>query len=233
MEYNAVYFGSFNPVHRGHIEAMRSIFSFPNIKSIDIVLTPHNPDKDESSIYPYSIRKELIKKSFYRMQYGDTSDHTSGLKNHINTDLSIYNDDSKYMIVNDIETTLTKPNHTYKTIRELKNTLPNIAIVLGTDTINDIHNWENSEELICLPIIHLKRCGYEISENASNYNIIHTLVNLPNVSSTEIRNKIKNDDYTELQNYIPYYMADFFKDEMKGYNRQINIDTILNKNENE
>ena len=178
--YNAIYLGSFSPLHNGHITTFEKVLGLDIVRSLDIILTPHNPSKDSNSLLPYELRKSLILEAM------------SGLPG---------------LRLNEIECELPRPNYTYRTIRELRKTVPELAIVLGTDVINDLHHWEYYEEIVELPIIHIERLGYSL--NGNNYSIITTINNIPDISSTDFRRDITLGVPTaDLVKYLPINILD-------------------------
>jgi nicotinate-nucleotide adenylyltransferase len=161
-----LYFGSFNPIHIGHMIIANHVLSHCNIDRLWFVVSPHNPLKETSSLLNENHRLHLVR-------------------------LAIENE-SKFKASN-IEFSLPRPSYTIDTISYLSDKYPQheFSIVMGSDSFFNIKKWKNYKELLkqCKIIIY-KRPGFEPDISLSK-NI--ELVNAPllDISSTYIRNLIK------------------------------------------
>lgn len=161
-----LYFGSFNPIHIGHMIIANHVLSHCNIDRLWFVVSPHNPLKESSSLLNENHRLHLVR-------------------------LAIENE-SKFKASN-IEFSLPRPSYTIDTISYLSDKYPQheFSIVMGSDSFFNIKKWKNYKELLkqCKIIIY-KRPGFEPDISLSK-NI--ELVNAPllDISSTYIRNLIK------------------------------------------
>lgn len=199
---HAAFFGSFNPVHYGHIEQINILYSRGYM--IDVVISPHNPTKDFNELIPFDIRVDILEASIID-KFGDRNYQK---KIHINT----------------IENNLPKPNYTYKTLRMLtKQYGYKPALVIGADVINDLHNWKKFDEIKEYPIITLARPGYKIDNIfLSELNIIDTIYSEIHISSSDIR-------YDMSLGHINYVKNSMTESGFKVYNRYYNINKILKK----
>ena len=163
-----LYFGSFNPIHNGHIAIAEYMYRNFHFDEIWFVVSPSNPLKKEEELLDEFKRFELVK-------------------------LAIK--DKNYFIASDVEFKMKKPSYTYLTLREIYAKYPkhNFSLLLGSDNIDDIKSWKNYEEILQDYTIYI----YPRSKEA-NYidrkNIIYTNPPLLNISSTLIREKIKNKE---------------------------------------
>ncbi len=161
-----LYFGSFNPIHIGHMIIANHVLSHCKIDRLWFVVSPHNPLKETSSLLNENHRLHLVR-------------------------LAIENE-SKFKASN-IEFSLPRPSYTIDTISYLSDKYPQheFSIVMGSDSFFNIKKWKNYKELLkqCKIIIY-KRPGFEPDISLSK-NI--ELVNAPllDISSTYIRNLIK------------------------------------------
>ncbi len=161
-----LYFGSFNPIHIGHMIIANHVLSHCNIDRLWFVVSPHNPLKETSSLLNENHRLHLVR-------------------------LAIENE-SKFKASN-IEFSLPRPSYTIDTISYLSDKYPQheFSIVMGSDSFFNIKKWKNYKELLkqCKIIIY-NRPGFEPDISLSK-NI--ELVNAPllDISSTYIRNLIK------------------------------------------
>ena len=119
------------------------------------------------------------------------------------------------IFINDIEKYLPKPNYTYITLRELSKKISRPIILMGTDVINSIDSWKESEEIKQYPIIKANRSGYTLDKNIE-CNIIDTISASSNISSTKIRKlmlsnpkEILNNKYMTEKSFLLYY--EFYK----------------------
>jgi len=174
-----LYFGSFNPVHIGHLHVANSVLDSSDLDRIMFVITPLSPDKVDSDLLDHGKRLEILSK--------------------------IKNDN---FIYSDIEFTLPQPNYTHVTLRKLREDYPDFefSLILGTDNVLNLHNWVDIDEISQHHKLYIvKREGYNIDTvklswyNNSNYELIDTIP--IGISSTMIRNKIKNGE--SVQYLVP------------------------------
>lgn len=120
-----LFFGSFNPVHNGHIEIAKEILNQKKFAEIWFVITPQNPIKDSSSLASYSHRVKMVELA---------------IKNHDN------------FLAETIEIKLAKPNYTFNTIQILTKLHPkkSFSLIIGADNFENFHNWKNSKKILDL-----------------------------------------------------------------------------------
>ncbi len=123
----ALYFGSFNPVHFGHINIARYLCDNCDIDQVRFIVSPHNPIKDESTLASASDRLQLLKE---RLEQQDIS--------------------TNKVVVSDIEFHLPKPLYTINTLREIRKQEPQNEhiLIMGADNISIIKRWYLWEELL-------------------------------------------------------------------------------------
>lgn len=161
-----LYFGSFNPVHHGHLIIANHILNESIVQEIWFVVSPQNPFKETSSLLNEQHRLNLVK-------------------------LAI--DDMPRMRASHIEFNLPKPSYTIDTLVYLEEKYPNhkFQIVMGSDGYKNIDKWKNAEQLLKnYPIIIYNRPMFEITEMQKGK---VTIVDAPllEISSTHIRKLIK------------------------------------------
>ncbi len=167
MKKTALFFGSFNPVHIGHLALGNYLAEFTDVDEVRFIVSPHNPLKDESELLDDSIRLEMLRRS-----------------------LSGY---LKFS-VSDIEFSLPKPSFTSQTLSVLSGQEPDtqFTLVIGGDNVDIFDKWKNYKWIMeNYPILIYPRLGAsnQIPENYSNM----TFVNAPviEISSTFIRQSIR------------------------------------------
>ena len=161
-----LYFGSFNPIHTGHLIIANHFLNFTELKKIWFVVSPQNPFKDQASLLNEYHRLHLLK-------------------------LAIEGDNRMKAV--DIEFRLPKPSYTATTLIHLEEKYPGnqFRIIMGSDSFQNIDKWKNYESIVRnYPIYVYMRQGHEIRNHVNaNLNIIDTP--LIQISATVIRKLIK------------------------------------------
>ena len=161
-----LYLGSFNPFHNGHLEVIKTALNDFKMDKVVIVPTMQNPWKKEK-VLDISKRIEIIHLSILG----------AGLIHKAHRRYTCGNSPlSAWVNYSTIEKELTPPYYSYATLHALKNKYCNdeIFILCGEDTIKDIPNWMNGEQII-------KDYNFLIVDRAIN-----------SISSSYIRNIVKN-----------------------------------------
>lgn len=161
-----LFFGSFNPIHTGHLIIANHIVEHAGIDKLWFVVSPHNPLKDSSSLLNEYDRLHLVK-------------------------LAI--DDNPKFRASNIEFSLPKPSYTIDTLTYLAEKFPleTFSVIMGSDSFQNIHRWKNYEQLVKnYPIIIYNRPGFEVTET---HGARLTILDAPllNISSTYIRKQVK------------------------------------------
>ncbi len=117
-----LFFGSFNPVHIGHLAIANYIISYSDLDQIWFVVSPLNPFKNKTSLLPEYQRLELVNRAI--------------------------GDDLRFK-ASSIEFGLPQPSYTIDTITYLKEKHPDyfFTMVMGADQLQSFHKWKNPEEL--------------------------------------------------------------------------------------
>lgn len=118
-----LYFGSFNPVHIGHMAIAGYMTEFSDLDQVWFVVSPHNPLK----------KKETLLADYHRLYM---------------TQLAI--GDNNRMRASDIEFKLPAPSYTIDTLTYLKeeHSKNDFCLVMGEDNLYTLHKWKNAIELI-------------------------------------------------------------------------------------
>jgi nicotinate-nucleotide adenylyltransferase len=161
-----LYFGSFNPIHIGHLIIANYILNETDIRKIWFVVSPQNPLKRSATLLNEYDRLHLVR-------------------------TAIQND--QRMKVSDIEFSLPQPSYTINTMAYISEKYPqhDFTIIMGSDSFQNIHKWKNYKELLAnYRICIFKRKEFEI-EKPKDETI--DLLNSPliEISSTAIRQLIK------------------------------------------
>jgi nicotinate-nucleotide adenylyltransferase len=164
-----LYFGSFNPVHHGHLIIASHVANNTDCTQVWFVVTPQNPLKTQHSLLHESHRKHLI-------------------------DLAIEGDTQ--LKSSNIEFKLPKPSYTIDTLTYLKEQYPQhqFSVIMGSDAFSNIKKWKNWQTLLeNYPIIIYTRPEFPVNEQVLPASA--TLLHAPllQISSTLIRDLIKNN----------------------------------------
>ena len=161
-----LYFGSFNPVHVGHLIIANHILNEADIEKVWFIISPHNPFKPESGLLNEYHRLHLVK-------------------------TAIENDNRIW--ASDIEFGLPKPSYTTNTLAYLKEKHPEheFCIIMGSDSFQNLDNWKNAEVIINNYDIYVYiRPGFT-AENKINARLHIVEAPLLQISSTQIRKLLK------------------------------------------
>ena len=125
----ALYLGSFNPFHNGHLEVVKTALNDFKMNKVVIVPTMQNPWKKEK-VLDIDKRADIIHNSMVKELFCITN------KNKIK--------------ISAIEKELIPPYYSYATLHALKNKYCNdeVFVLVGSDTIKDIPNWMNGGAII-------------------------------------------------------------------------------------
>jgi nicotinate-nucleotide adenylyltransferase len=161
-----LFFGSFNPIHHGHLMVASYIANHTDLQQIWLVVSPQNPHKSQSSLLNEYDRLHLAQ-------------------------LAIENDDQ--IKVSDIEFKLPKPSYTIDTLTYLEEKFPNheFSVIMGGDSFQNLPKWKNFETLVKnYQFIVYRRPGFDITES---YGAKMQYLEAPmlELSATLIRNNCK------------------------------------------
>jgi nicotinate-nucleotide adenylyltransferase len=184
-----LFFGSFNPVHVGHLIIANHVAENCNLDEVWLVVSPQNPFKKNQNLLNEYDRLHLI---------------NLAIGNHTKLKAS------------DIEFNLPKPSYTIDTLVYLKEKYPKheFSLIMGSDNLKGLPKWKNSEVIIKnYPIIVYQRPN---EESIENHGAIVTFLETPllNISSTYIRQQIKHQK--SCQYLLPDAVLKYI-DEMNFY----------------
>jgi len=162
-----LFFGSFNPIHHGHLMVASFIANHTDIQQVWLVVSPQNPHKTQSSLLNEYDRLHLAQ-------------------------LAI--EDDAQIKVSDIEFKLPKPSYTIDTLTYLQEKYPQhqFYVIMGSDSFQNLPKWKNFEALIKnYQFTVYRRPGFEIIED---YGADMQYLEAPmlELSATLIRNNCKD-----------------------------------------
>jgi nicotinate-nucleotide adenylyltransferase len=161
----ALYFGSFNPIHIGHLIIANFVVENEKVDELWFVVSPQNPFKNEQQLLNANHRLRLVQLA---------------IENQLRLKAS------------NIEFSLPKPSYTVDTLIYLKEKYPNheFVILMGSDGYQNIKNWKNAEYILNNYNI-LVYDRIESKQVALNHKTKLLKAPLLNISATYIRNQIK------------------------------------------
>ena len=188
MKKIGLYFGSFNPIHNGHLGIADYFAKSGELNEVWLVVSPHNPLKENNTLAADHHRLEMARLA------------VEGYRN---------------IQICDIEFDLPRPSYTIDTMQALKSFWPEyqFTIIMGEDSLQSLHLWKNYRELIETYSIRVfPRDKNPINRHFSVLEDNHKdirLVDAPliEISSTQIREKIKfgqNIDYLTANVVVTY-----------------------------
>ena len=161
-----LYFGSFNPIHVGHLLIANYFLNETDLEKIWFIVSPHNPFKNEHGLL----------NEFHRLQL-----------------VRLATEDDNRIKVSDIEFSLPKPSYTVNTLAYLTEKHPEhqFCIIMGGDSFQNLHKWKNYEVIIKNhPVYVYPRPGFEVS-NKVNADLVMVKAPLIEISATQIRKYIR------------------------------------------
>lgn len=164
-----LYFGTFNPIHTGHLIIANHMAEYSGLDQVWLVVTPHNPLKKKSTLLDDHHRLQMV---------------------------FLATEDFPKLKPSDIEFRLQQPNYTVLTLVHLQEKFPThkFSLIMGEDNLNSLHKWKNYETLLqnhhiyVYPRINQEPKNIEF-ENHPHIHFIDAPV--VEISSTSIRNGIK------------------------------------------
>jgi nicotinate-nucleotide adenylyltransferase len=162
-----LFFGSFNPIHIGHLAIANYFVEYTDLKKIWFVISPQSPFKTKTSLLAEHHRYALVQ--------------------------TAVEDDYRFKACN-IEFHLPKPSYTIDTLTYLQEKYPKqkFALIMGADNIINLHKWKNYENIIKNYEIYVyPRPGIDLSLYTNNKKIHITKAPLIEISASFIRNAIK------------------------------------------
>lgn len=171
-----LFFGSFNPIHIGHLALANYMQEFTDMDQVWLVVSPHNPLKKKSGLLDQNDRLHLINLAL---------DFDPKIK------------------ASNIEFKLPQPSYTIHTLAHLKEKFPEhtFSLIMGQDNLITFDKWKNYEEILKNHKIYVyPRKGSGPSPFDDHKQIRMTEAPLMEISSTFIRKAIK--DKKKIQYFL-------------------------------
>ena len=187
-----LYFGTFNPIHIGHLIIANHMVEFSDLDEVWFVVTPHNPHKKKNTLLEDHHRLAMVR---------------------------IAVDEYPKLQASNVEFDLPQPNYTVNTLAYLEEKYPknNFCLIMGEDNLKSLHKWKNYEVILerysiyVYPRISEGKVERQFENHEKIKKVAAPIIEL---SSTFIRQGIKDG-----KNIRPMLSADVWKylDEMNFY----------------
>jgi len=187
-----LFFGSFNPIHVGHLIIANHMAEFSDLEEVWMVVTPHNPHKKKKTLLDDVHRLAMVR---------------------------IATEDFPNLRASNIEFHLPQPSFTVNTLVALEEKHPtiNFCLIMGEDNLKSFHKWKNFELILDRYFIYIyPRISKDDSEiMLSNHSkIIEVAAPVVEISSTFIRKSIKSNK--NVKPLLPQKVWEYV-DEMNFY----------------
>jgi nicotinate-nucleotide adenylyltransferase len=172
-----LFFGSFNPIHTGHLIIANYMASFTGLDEVWLIVSPHNPLKNKKSLSNSYDRLEMAR---------------------------LATENALRLKVSDIEFGLPQPSYTIDTLAFLEEKYPekSFTLLMGADNLASFKKWKNYEVLLNNYALYVyPRPGIDLAEWRNHPAVTITDTPLMELSSTFIRKAIK--EKKNVQYFLP------------------------------
>ncbi|HEX9980614.1 MAG TPA: nicotinate (nicotinamide) nucleotide adenylyltransferase [Flavobacterium sp.] len=163
-----LYFGTFNPIHAGHLIIANHMAEFSGVGQVWLVVTPHNPHKAKSTLLDDYKRLEMV---------------------------FLATEDYPKLKPSDIEFRLPQPNYTINTLAHLAEKYPQheFSLIMGEDNLRSFHKWKNYEVMLQNHDIYVypRIAETAATDLAKHPKVHHIDAPVVEISSTAIRESIR------------------------------------------
>jgi nicotinate-nucleotide adenylyltransferase len=180
-----LFFGSFNPVHVGHMIIANHLVEYSDLNQVWMVVSPHNPLKEKASLAKDSDRFHLVQLAI--------GQHPK-------------------IKASNVEFNLPVPSYTIDTLTYLKEKYPTrtFALIMGADSLESIEKWKNYQSILANYDIYLyKRSGVDIQKYQNHERIKFVDAPLLDISATFIRKAI--GEGKSIQYLVPDAVYDYLE----------------------
>ncbi|MBN1989672.1 MAG: nicotinate-nucleotide adenylyltransferase [Bacteroidales bacterium] len=182
-----LFFGSFNPIHNGHLAIAQFMLSHTSLTEVWFVVSPHNPLKPAHLLADDNLRLEMVRQTVAS----------------INPNLRVCS----------VEFKMSRPSFTIDTLRQLEQMHPSYSftLLMGADSIASIMQWKEHQALTnSYNIFVYPRPGIDLGEPQKLYSRV-TVVSAPilPISSTLVREHVAAG--MDIAHLVPEVTAQFIK----------------------
>lgn len=174
MQRVMLYFGSFNPIHNGHIRLAEYVLEQGLCDLVTLIISPQSPYKKPSELAPELSRFEMA----------ETACAASKFPDRIRPSV--------------VEFLLPKPSYTIDTLRYLEEQMAGrmrFSILMGGDQLAGLDGWKEADKIRQYPIFVYPRAGQQIESLSEGMTLLKEAP-LLDISATEIRRRVAADEPT-------------------------------------
>jgi len=186
-----LYFGTYNPIHIGHLAIANYMVEFTDIDQLWFVVSPHNPHKSKNNLLDDYQRLEMVHRAV---------------------------EDDDRLRASNIEFNLPLPSYTVDTLAYLKDQHPDyqFVILMGSDNLENFHKWKNYETILeNYGVIVYPRPGFDRKKVQVHQNIqVAEDAPLMEISASFIRKAIKTGK--DVRHFLPQKTWEYLE-EMNFY----------------
>ncbi|MFZ9981140.1 MAG: nicotinate (nicotinamide) nucleotide adenylyltransferase [Cyclobacteriaceae bacterium] len=184
-----LFFGSFNPIHTGHLIIASAIAEEANLEKVWLVVTPQNPFKPSKSLLHEFDRFDMVQAAVA---------------------------DNHRLMVSDVEFHLPRPSYTIHTLDHLRTKYPEkkFSLIIGQDNLESFHKWKEPDRILetCNLLV------YPRPDAKPNELLLHPAVKMVNaplmdISATYIRDLVKKKK--SIRYLVPEVVAEIIS--RKGF----------------
>lgn len=168
MKKTGLFFGSFNPIHVGHLILAEYFATQTELDEVWLVVTPQNPLKKKDSLLDQYLRLDLVHRAI---------------------------ESNNNLRASDVEFKLNKPSYTIHTLIHLREQHPDrqFSLIMGEDNLVSLPRWKNFEQILeQFEVLVYPRVGQHPSELAGHPHVHLVQAPVVEISSSQIRNLLKN-----------------------------------------
>lgn len=181
-----LFFGSFNPIHTGHLVIAEYILEFSDLSEIWFVVSPQNPLKSPDD----------LEKDEHRLNMARLAVH----------------ENNKRLKVCDIEMSLPRPSYTIDTLKKLGELYPGneFVLIIGSDTLQTLPQWKSYKELVSNYdfLVYPRECNaYKQDFPTERFSLVDAPI--IGISSTHIRSIIAKGK--DVLGYVPDDVWDYIE----------------------
>lgn len=181
MKKTGLFFGSFNPIHVGHLIIANSMLTGSELEEVWFVVSPQNPLKERSSLLADHHRLQMVRVAI---------------------------EENYKMRACDVEFHLPIPSYTIVTLAHLGELYPDreFSLIMGSDNLDNFHRWRNYEHILeNYEIFVYPRPGHDGGDLASHPHVHLVDVPMMDISSSYIRERISKRQSVEYLLTEPVY----------------------------
>lgn len=180
-----LYFGSFNPIHKGHVAVAERVLERGLCDEVWFVVSPQNPLKPKAELIDEHHRLNMVRLAAEASRYPDR------------------------MKVCDVEFDMPRPSYTIDTLEELGRRWPEVqfAMLVGTDIVGQIERWKRWEEIVSRYKIYVyPRRGY-VGDGDARFEALEGEP-FEDCSSTEVRRALSEGDSDMIAEPVKNYIKE-------------------------